>query len=411
MPTPKVTLREELIFLLNHASELEHSLCCSYLFTAMSLKDGVDHDLTEEQFGHVQEWKKTFNQVAVDEMMHLSVVNSLLVAVGAAPHLDRPNFPHDLVYYMPDLLIDLQPFNERTLRHFIAVEQPAGSNLPYPITPEEIRRVEGDMDNEIGPDPHLLESQGDVYGLIASGIRTLARRLGEDGLFIGPPPRAAVTAFFESCGWEPATNLGTTIKDVVQIVEQGEGASGDNPDSHFWKFRRILSEYEMLKEKDPSFEPAFPVLANPFVRTPPEAQGAVNLITDDFAIDVSDLFNESYGALLGLLGRFFALTEETDDEAQVLVDASITAMEAVIWPLGDLLTRLPAGDSFPGKTAGPSFVVRTMHSLPYKTAAWRLLKERFEELGKHAGYLAKRGEADTLLPVQTTLMNIAVMLG
>ena len=30
--------REELIFLLNGAAELEHSLACSYLFTAFSLK-------------------------------------------------------------------------------------------------------------------------------------------------------------------------------------------------------------------------------------------------------------------------------------------------------------------------------------------------------------------------------------
>ena len=46
--TEKITLREELIFVLNHASELEHSLCCSYLFTAMTLKDKADEGLTPE---------------------------------------------------------------------------------------------------------------------------------------------------------------------------------------------------------------------------------------------------------------------------------------------------------------------------------------------------------------------------
>ena len=36
-----VTDREELIYLLSEASELEHGLCCSYLFTAFSLKRGL----------------------------------------------------------------------------------------------------------------------------------------------------------------------------------------------------------------------------------------------------------------------------------------------------------------------------------------------------------------------------------
>jgi len=32
-------------------------------------------------------------QVALEEMLHLSLVNNLLVAIGAAPHLWRPAFP------------------------------------------------------------------------------------------------------------------------------------------------------------------------------------------------------------------------------------------------------------------------------------------------------------------------------
>jgi hypothetical protein len=357
----------------------------------MTLKDRADEGLTPEQLAAVKSWKRVLNGVAIDEMMHLAMVNSLLVAVGSAPHFDRPNFPHDCTYYMPELLIGLEPFNEKTMQHFIAVEQPTGSDLPYPITPQGIREFEGSRVNEIGPDAHLLESQGDVYGLIAQGVRTLCSRLGEQNVFVGPPPRPAIARFLASGGWEPAWNLQTTIKAVVKIVEQGEGASGDNPDCHYTKFKNILDQYHALKAQDPTFEPARPVLQNPFPRTPPENAGEYNLITDDLAVDVSDLFNETYVALLNVFARMFVLTDETEEEANALVEVSIALMVEALLPLGELLCRLPAGPETPGRTAGPSFVVRTMHALPYKNAAWHLMNERFTELGKHAGDLARIG--------------------
>jgi len=410
--TEKITLREELIFLLNHAAELEHSLCCSYLFTAMTLKDTVEDGVTPEQLAAIKAWKRILNGIAIDEMMHLAIVNSLLVAVGSAPHFDRPNFPHDCVYYMPELIIGLEPFNEITMQHFIAVEQPQDADLPYPITPEGIRKVEGAMVNQIGPDPHLLESQGDIYGLIAQGVRTLCSRLGEENVFIGPVPRPAVMRFFESNGWEPAWNLQSTIKAVVQIVEQGEGASGDNPDCHYSKFKGILDQYYALRAADPTFEPAHSVLRNPFSRTPPEGHGEFNLITDPLAVDVSDLFNEAYVALLNVFARMFVLTDETEEEANKLVEISYALMVETLLPLGELLCRLPAGPATPGRTAGPSFVVKTMHALPYKTAAWRMLNERFTELGNHSGEMAQTG-GDVVRPVravQQAFKRIAAMM-
>jgi hypothetical protein len=51
---PKVSLREELVFILNQAAELEHSLACSYLFTAFSLKNAPDERLPEAALPQVQ---------------------------------------------------------------------------------------------------------------------------------------------------------------------------------------------------------------------------------------------------------------------------------------------------------------------------------------------------------------------
>ncbi len=410
MANPKVTLREELIFILNQATELEHSLTCSYLFTALTLKDRIEDGLPEDTLEAVRGWRNMLTGVAIDEMMHLAIVNSLLVAVGGAPNFDRPNFPHDCEYFMPDLEINLQPFSDKTMQHFIAVEQPFGGDIVSPYAPSVARHVEGDLENEIGADPYILQSQGDLYGLVADGMRTLAGRLGEENLFIGPPPRQAFVSFMESCGWEPITDLESALNAVARIVEQGEGASSENQDSHFWKFRRIHDEYLALKEKYPDFEPAHPVLENPFARTPPEQQGEVNLIDDHFAIEISDLFNECYTSFLLVLGRFFALTDESEEEATALAEASFWLMKQAILPLGGMLVRLPAGAPFPDRTCGPSFVVRTMHVLPYKNAAWRLLKERFEELAVYTDRLAKEHSGSSLPGVRDALISIAGML-
>jgi hypothetical protein len=117
----------------------------------------------------------------------------------------------------------------------------------------------------------------------------------------------------------------------------------------------------------------------------------VNLIDDEDTIRVSDLFNEAYVAMLQLLARFFVTTEETDKEASILCDAAVDVMIGGLVPMGELLAQMPAGPSHPGATAGPSFVVRTLHPLPYKDAAWRLLRERFQELADYTDTLVSRG--------------------
>jgi len=408
LENPAVSLREELIFLLNQGTELEHSLCCSYLFTAFSLKSGPGSGLSGEEAEAVERWRRVFMGVAIEEMMHLAIINQLLVAVGAAPNFDRSNFPHSGSYYMPDLHIEIEPLSEELLRHFIAVEQPTGGTIPLRLNPDLIHQVEGDTENEIGPDPYRLASQGDIYGVILDGLNTLSRRLGEENVFIGPPPRQALRDFFAYDGWEPIHDLATARKALDHVVEQGEGGSGDSEDSHFVRFSAVLNELLALREKNPAFEPAWPVLANPFTRTPPEASGEVNVIDDEFAIQVSDLFNEIYGAMLQLLARFLVTTTETEAEAAALESAALQAMTGAITPLGDLLTRLPAGPSHPGKHAGPSFVVHTLHPLPYKEAAWALLQERFEELHGYASWLSGSSRA---APAAVELAAVADGLG
>jgi hypothetical protein len=253
-----------------------------------------------------------------------------------------------------------------------------------------------------------FDSQGDVYNIIQSGLKYLVELFdGEENVFIGPAPTQAFRNFFESSGWETMTSLDSTFRNLSHVVEQGEGDSSNNPDSHYAQFNRILREYRELKAQYPDFEPARPVLANPFARTPPEAMGPVNLVDDEDTIRVSDLFNEAYVAMLHLLARFFVTTDETDKEAGILADTAIDVMIGSLVPLGELLAQMPAGPSNPGRTAGPSFVVRVLHPLPYKDAAWKMLRERFNELSQYTEHLAaRRSDLAPLVDVAATFRRV-----
>ena len=55
-----VKTREELIYLLSRAAELEHGLACIYLFAAYSLKSDVSEGgMTDEQATMVRDWRRS----------------------------------------------------------------------------------------------------------------------------------------------------------------------------------------------------------------------------------------------------------------------------------------------------------------------------------------------------------------
>src|SRR5271165_2359210 len=124
-----------------------------------------------------------------------------------------------------------------------------------------------------------------------------------------------------------------------------------------------------------------------------------------------DLFNVSYEILLLMLQRFFAHTEETDPQLKALADATIALMFGAIKPLGDLVTTLPAGPEYPGRTAGPSFELfyESDYVLPHREAAWILLTERIRQAAEFCepGVPCDPPVADGLAAVRSALDEIA----
>jgi hypothetical protein len=229
---------------------------------------------------------------------------------------------------------------------------------------------------EIVPRSQDFATVGHLYRSIEAGFAHLADKLGERRLFVGPPRAQATQRYF---GWPElvvVTDLASARKAIDEILEQGEGARGNWNDAHFGRFVQIMDEYLQLREANPAFQPARPVVTVN-VR-PSERDTGVPLVTDPLTRQVMDLFNVNYEALLLMLQRFFAHTEETDTQLKALADACVNLMFQAIKPLGDLVTTLPAGPDYPARTAGPSFELfyETDCVLPHREAAWILITER-----------------------------------
>jgi CDGSH-type Zn-finger protein/truncated hemoglobin YjbI len=378
--------REALIYMLCEAAELEHGIMCQYLFAAFSLKEDPAEGLTEDQAAMARRWRKQISHVAGQEMLHLALVQNLLSAIGAAPHVSRPNFPQPASHYPAGVHLTLLPFGEAALRHFMYLERPEGMALhDAPGLAAYSRAAPAMQPGDIAPHGQDFATVGHLYRSIEAGIEHLAQKYGERWLFVGPPRSQATQQYF---GWPElvaVTDVASARRAIGEILEQGEGPRGDWRDAHFGQFVAILDEFEQQREADRGFDPVRPVLA--LNVRPSERDPNVPLVTDPLAQRVMDLFNVCYEILLLMLQRFFAHTEETEAQLKALADGTYALMVQAIKPLGDVITRLPAGPEYPGQTAGPSFELfyESDYVLPHREAAWVLLTERIEVAAEFCG--------------------------
>jgi CDGSH-type Zn-finger protein/truncated hemoglobin YjbI len=402
--------REALYYMLCEASELEHGIMCQYLYAAFSLKQSEDEGLSPAEADAVVRWRKQISHVATQEMLHLALVQNLLSAIGGAPHLSRPNFPHPATHYPAGVHLTLLPFGEPALQHFMFLERPEGMDLNDAEGMAAFGRAAPAMQQgEIVPRSQDFKTVGHLYRSIEAGIAHLADKLGERWLFIGPPRAQATQEYF---GWPElvaVTDTASAQKAIDEILEQGEGPRGHWKDAHFGQFVEILDEYLQLRDANPAFDPVRPVVTVN-VR-PSERDTGVPLVTDPLTSQVMDLFNVSYEVLLVMLQRFFAHTEETDAQLKALADATVNLMFQAIKPLGDLVTTLPAGPDYPGRTAGPSFELfyESDALLPHREAAWIMLTERIRQAAAFCepGVPCAPPIADGLDAVRSHLIDIA----
>ena len=404
--------REALIYMLCQGAELEHGIMCQYLFAAFSLKQRTDEGLTPEELEAVTRWRSTIAHVATEEMLHLALVQNVLSAIGAAPHLTRPNLPAPARHYPAGVNLTLVPFGEPALQHFMFLERPegmaleGGKGIDAPVHEAVPLTAEGD----IVPQLQDFATVGHLYRSIEQGLAHLAEKFGERNLFVGPPRAQATSTDFRWPELVAVTDLASAQRALDTILEQGEGARGHWEAAHFGQFVEILEEYRRMIAANPAFDPARPVMFAKVRRG--EHDDSLALIGDRVTSQCTDLFNVSYEILLQILERYFAHTEETDAQLGTLANAAVSLMDGVLGPLGDLITTLPVGPEHPGRTAGPSFELfyEGDDLLPHRESAWALLEERLRDASTFCGVVIKNSPeevATALGPAQGALTAVA----
>src|SRR5262249_19091829 len=146
--------------------------------------------------------------------------------------------------------------------------------------------------------------------------------------------------------------------------------------SHYRIFSRVKKELEALTQQFPDFDPARPVADNPLTRRHRDSPGR-SVIQDDFTREVAELFNALYGSMILMLVRHFAFGGESTEQRTTMRRQAVAMMKAVIRPLGEVLTGLPMGADFPGRTAGPGFeFYGDLRLPPDMKTSWVLVYER-----------------------------------
>ncbi|GAC1525968.1 MAG: hypothetical protein NVS2B8_11270 [Vulcanimicrobiaceae bacterium] len=230
-----VTSREELIYLLSQACEIEHGLACVYLFAAHSLKSDVaEGGLTEAQSAMLRGWKRKLAGVAVEEMLHLAQVSNMLVAVGGAPHFRRTNFPLPSDAFSFGIPLALEPFTLELAERLVCYEMPEDGVLGVERQPtyDDLRaRVIG----TIPPKPEAMPTHCSVEPFVnpsGASAETIAQRVREcpsgalGGTLAGRPVLSA----------DAANVIGPVLRDVDLrrgIALEGETFNaGADPDRY-----------------------------------------------------------------------------------------------------------------------------------------------------------------------------------
>lgn len=394
MASPSIPSREQLLFNLYEAAELEHNLMCTYLYAVFSLRDPADPALLPREAEALERWRKALLQIALEEMGHLTSVWNITSALGGTPRFGRGNFPLDPGYLPAGIVVKLAPFGEAALQHFVHLERPESSDEPdgQGFVPE-LTFSRGGPVRRLTPSVTDYQTVGEFYAALNAELRAFAEAHGEAAAFCGDPALQLSEQEVPLLGARPVICVKTAEAAFRTIVEQGEGAPEHSETSHFSRFRAILRELSALKAQNPGFSPAFPAAHNPVLRRPLRPEGRV-WIEDETAAKTVDLANTTYALMLRLLAYAYALPRP-DPEKALSVELGLGSMRALT-KLAERAARLPAGPSHPDCHAGVSFTaLRDAAPFSPGPGARHAFVERLGEMVQAARELASGGDERT----------------
>lgn len=311
MTASTINSRDDLISYLDAALALEHATIPVYLTAYYSIRSTTNSDAA-----HI------IRVVAVEEMLHLTLVANVMNAVGGRPDLTRagfvPDFPAPLPDGEDDFLVDLRAFSPEAIDTFCKIERPAqaagsGSRL-LPSTGRP------SLTESPTADGFRFYSIGEFYQEIIEGLEKLAA--ADPNLFCGKESYQAASDYFYSGG-----GTLTTVRDLASarealrfVSEQGEGLDGGLYDdggelAHYYRFQQLAlgRYYEKGDRPDAPSGPALEIDWDGVIKTKVSAKLTDYPAGSELAAAAVG-FNVQYAEFLALLTRAFngepALLEE-----------------------------------------------------------------------------------------------------
>jgi hypothetical protein len=330
---PTLSDRDEFIFLLQTASEIEHALMVQYLYSAWSVPSKPD-------------WASAIIKVAKQEMGHLVTVQNLLRSLNAPLSLDRDDYPFRSELYPFEFR--LEKLTAGSLAKYVVAEMPADPGLSQ----QEMDSILADAGIAGGDKVNRV---GDLY----DRLRDIVERKLTDANF--NPSTAPMQALPDS--WLADEENGVIVQTVAskadalealrKIADQGEGNESQSDEtSHFDIFLVIYRD-----RKEATSDPASPVVDNPNT-SPAPSEGLDDLADGRISHRRARLWallgNVRYRMLLSNIHHALSLpTDLNGPEAEVRLRA-IAEMH-LLSPISRVLLELPRAATDDGKKAGMPF--------------------------------------------------------
>ncbi|QYX31283.1 ferritin-like domain-containing protein [Sphaerospermopsis torques-reginae] len=255
-----ITTVEDLHYYLIQGLMIEHATLPPYLTALYSLKPGSN--LEAFQF---------IRTVAVEEMLHLTLVANVFNAVGGDIQgvLTNPDFIPTYPTYLPtreeDFEVSISKFSRETVETFCKIERSHHVDDNKALVESRTRqtrrhnflKLAGKKDNL------SYETIGLFYTEVIRGLKALDKQYKSEGknLFIGDPKKQITPEYYYDGAGDivKVTDLDSAIKALYIIQTQGEGSGtktiydSEKELSHYYRFQQLLNgRYYVIDKEDPT---------------------------------------------------------------------------------------------------------------------------------------------------------------
>ncbi len=255
-----ITTVEDLHYYLIQGLMIEHATLPPYLTALYSLKPGSNL----EAFHFIR-------TVAVEEMLHLTLVANVFNAVGGNIQgvLTNPDFVPTYPTHLPtgaeDFEVNVGKFSEETVKTFLKIERSHHVDDNAPLVESRTKQTRRHNFLKLaGKNDNLsYHTIGLFYTEVIRGLKALDKKYKNEGknLFIGDPKKQITPEYYYDGAGDivKVTDLDSAIKALYIIQTQGEGSGtttiydSEKELSHYYRFQQLLKgRYYKIDKEDPT---------------------------------------------------------------------------------------------------------------------------------------------------------------